>query len=128
MRHLTNTAAIALLAIAALFSAAIAHARTDSTGALTDISVSDLPGEAKKTLASIRDGGPFPYERDSVVFANREHMLPAKYRGYYHEFTVKTPGVRSRGARRIICGGDLSTVSDCYYTDDHYQSFRRIRQ
>lgn len=127
MQTIANTTAIALLAIAALFSTAIAHARTDATRAPADISAQDLPGEAKTTLALIRADGPFPFPRDGVVFANREHRLPEKYRGYYHEFTVKTPGVRNRGARRIICGGDLSTVDDCYYTDDHYQSFRRIR-
>jgi ribonuclease T1 len=62
-----------------------------------------------------------------VVFGNRENMLPAKPRGYYHEYTVRTPGVHSRGARRIVCGGEMGTITECYYSDDHYQSFKSIR-
>src|SRR6185436_7927687 len=83
-----------------------------------------LPKEAIDTVALIRKGGPFPYERDDVVFSNRERLLPARERGWYREFTVKTPGERSRGARRIVAGRD----GTLYYTDDHYRSFRRIRE
>jgi ribonuclease T1 len=61
------------------------------------------------------------------VFGNREHILPPQPRGYYHEYTVPTPSVRTRGARRIVCGGAVASVSECYYSDDHYQTFRRIR-
>ena len=63
-----------------------------------------------------------------VTFGTYEHMLPSKARGSYHEYTVKTPGSRSRGARRIVCGGERErrSIIDCYYSDDHYQSFRRI--
>jgi len=94
-----------------------------------DIAVQKLPGEARQTLALIEKNGPFPYPRDGVVFANREGLLPKRERGYYREYTVKTPGekgrarsARDRGARRIVAGqgGEL------YYTDDHYRSFRRI--
>ena len=81
-----------------------------------------LPKEAIDTVALIRKGGPFPYERDGVVFSNRERLLPARERGWYREFTVKTPGERSRGARRIVAGRD----GTLYYTDDHYRSFKRI--
>ena len=99
-------------------------ARTDT---LNVVSASELPPEARATLRHIRDGGPFPYSRDGVVFGNREHILPPKPRGYYHEYTVPTPSVRTRGARRIVCGGAVASVSECYYSDDHYQTFRRIR-
>lgn len=99
-------------------------ARTET---LDVVSASELPPEARATLRSIRDGGPFPYSRDGVVFGNREHFLPPQPRGYYHEYTVPTPGVKTRGARRIVCGGAVASVSECYYSDDHYQTFRRIR-
>ena len=85
-----------------------------------------LPAEGKSLLASIAEGGPFPYERDGIVFGNREGLLPAHSHGYYHEYTVPTPGIKTRGARRIICGGAKRSVAECYYSDDHYQSFRRI--
>ena len=83
-----------------------------------------LPPEAVETLALIRRGGPFPHRQDGVVFENRERELPAQPRGYYHEYTVETPGSRDRGARRIITGGDPPSVY--YYTDDHYRSFRTL--
>ena len=83
-----------------------------------------LPPEARTTLALIARGGPFPHAQDGVVFGNYEHQLPGKPRGYYHEYTVETPGLDYRGARRIITGGNPPTVY--YYTDDHYRSFRRF--
>jgi len=92
-----------------------------------EIRSADLPPQAKQTLELIASRGPFPYDRDGVVFGNRERALPDRQRGYYHEYTVKTPGVRSRGARRIVCGGDPGSTRDCYYSDDHYQTFKRIR-
>jgi len=86
------------------------------------IATLSLPQEAMETLRLIRQGGPFPYARDGVVFGNYEKRLPRQQRGYYREYTVKTPGVRSRGARRIVCGPPM----ECYYTDDHYETFKRI--
>jgi guanyl-specific ribonuclease Sa len=83
-----------------------------------------LPPAAIDTLRAIERGGPFPYDRDGVVFQNRERRLPDRPRGYYHEYTVRTPGASDRGARRIITGGDPPEVY--YYTDDHYRSFRRM--
>ena len=83
-----------------------------------------LPPEASDTLTLIRQGGPFPHHQDGVVFQNREHRLPNEAYGYYHEYTVPTPGAHDRGARRIITGGD--PPSAYYYTDDHYQSFRAL--
>ncbi|MEK7811189.1 MAG: ribonuclease domain-containing protein [Pseudomonadota bacterium] len=92
------------------------------SSAIPDIAVSELTPEARDTLQLIKRGGPFPYPRDGVTFGNYERILPQQSRGYYREYTVKTPGVRHRGARRIVCG----VVPECYYTADHYQSFYRI--
>jgi len=86
------------------------------------VRVEELPPEARRTLALIDAGGPFPYARDGAVFANRQRRLPPRERGYYREYTVKTPGVRDRGPRRIVAGRD----GDHYYSDDHYRTFRRI--
>jgi ribonuclease T1 len=87
-----------------------------------EVRIAELPPEARATLARIQNGGPFPYARDGVVFSNREGQLPRRKRGYYHEYTVKTPGARDRGARRIVVGEG----GERYYTEDHYRSFRRI--
>jgi len=102
------------------------HARS-TPDALPDVTLTTLPKEAQATLTLIARGGPFPYSRDGVVFGNREKHLPVRARGYYHEYTVPTPGSKTRGARRIICGGDVQSIGECYYTNDHYQTFRRIR-
>ena len=89
----------------------------------------ELPREAQATERLIRAGGPFPYPKDGMVFGNRERNLGVKPRGFYREYTVKTPGARDRGARRIVCGGRQPTQPEaCFYTDDHYASFRRIVQ
>jgi ribonuclease T1 len=103
-----------------------AHARREAPSA-PDVALASLPAQARETHALILRGGPFPNERDGVVFGNRERLLPSMPRGYYHEYTVRTPGARNRGARRIVCGGAKRDPEVCYYTDDHYQSFRRIR-
>jgi ribonuclease T1 len=93
------------------------------------VALSALPAEAQRTARLIRSGGPFPYAKDGIVFGNRERLLPRKARGHYREYTVKTPGARDRGARRIICGGARPTEPEaCYYTADHYASFARIVQ
>ncbi|WP_087048985.1 ribonuclease domain-containing protein [Caballeronia ptereochthonis] len=93
---------------------------------LPAVQIAQLPRQAVATLRLIEAGGPFPYEKDGVVFGNRERLLPRRPRGYYHEYTVSTPRSRDRGARRIICGGPKRQIDDCYYTDDHYASFKRI--
>jgi ribonuclease T1 len=96
-----------------------------------DIRVADLPPEARQTLELIHHGGPFPYRRDGLVFGNSEKRLPRQPRGYYLEYTVPTPGAKGRGARRIIMGrGAVADArkADGYYTDDHYRTFRRIRE
>ncbi|MEU3339680.1 ribonuclease domain-containing protein [Streptomyces sp. NPDC002144] len=95
--------------------------RSDGTAT---VRVAQLPAEARQTLALIDRGGPFPYARDGVVFGNFEGLLPRHERGYYHEYTVPTPGSRDRGARRIVTGQG----GEIYYTDDHYKSFRAVRR
>jgi ribonuclease T1 len=92
----------------------------------TTVAVDQLPTQGRDTYQRILQGGPFPYEKDGVVFGNRERMLPTAKRGYYHEYTVKSPGSRDRGARRIVCGGATTAPDACYYTADHYASFRKI--
>ncbi len=96
---------------------------TTATAAVGDICYSDLPSQAHDTLRLIDAGGPFPYRQDGTVFQNRERILPAHSLGYYHEYTVKTPGVTTRGARRIVTG---DAVREDYYTSDHYASFDLI--
>lgn len=90
--------------------------------AIADIAVKSLPPEARETLMLVEKGGPHPYDRDGIVFGNFEKRLPAKDRGYYQEFTVRTPGVKHRGARRIVTGKG----GEKYYSDDHYNTFKRI--
>jgi len=91
------------------------------------VALAALPPEARETRRLISTGGPFPYEKDGTVFRNRERLLPAEARGFYREYTVRTPGLKHRGARRIVCGGrEPSRPVNCYYTADHYASFRRI--
>lgn len=92
------------------------------------IELRDLPSEARETLARIRQGGPFPWPKDGSVFGNYEGVLPKRKRGYYHEFTVNTPGQRGRGARRLVVGGNWQTSRDIYYTGNHYASFSRIKE
>jgi ribonuclease T1 len=89
-----------------------------------EITVAELPPEARHTLALIKAGGPFPYARDGAPFHNREGRLPERGGGYYREYTVKTPGARDRGARRIVAGRS----GEYYYTHDHYRTFRRIHE
>jgi ribonuclease T1 len=117
--------ALALCLCAGLSAAALALTGPE---AYPGVALETLPKEARDVMARIAKGGPFRYSRDGVVFGNREKFLPAKPRGYYHEYTVPTPGSRDRGARRIVCGGPALTPAACYYSDDHYQSFRRIAQ
>ncbi len=119
-RHLV--AALCCAAVLCVPGAGIARDAAQWT-----VAASALPTEARATLELIRVGGPFPYERDGVVFGNRERLLPSKPRGYYHEYTVPTPRERTRGARRIVCGGNVEDLSECYYSDDHYRSFRKIQ-
>jgi len=119
-----------LLAVAALF--APPGAARDVPPAIAEVRIDELPVEARQTLARIKRGGPYAYRKDGSVFGNREKRLPAQPRGYYTEYTVKTPYSRDRGARRIVAGRsagrDPATSGEYYYTDDHYNSFWRIRE
>jgi ribonuclease T1 len=123
LRSPAAVAIAALLAFVALL-AGLSGVRDASARepSIPPVALADLPEEARKTIQHIRAGGPFPYERDGAVFLNFERLLPARERGYYREYTVGTPRVKHRGARRIVAGrgGEL------YYTDDHYRSFKRI--
>jgi ribonuclease T1 len=118
MRGWLRLLIVAWLTIASAFG----FVRDDA--AVDWIAVAELPHEARQTLALVKDGGPFPHARDGIVFGNYERLLPARPRGYYREYTVRTPWRRDRGPRRIVAGRD----GEFYYTDDHYRTFRRIRE
>lgn len=126
---LAISVAFALL-FALPFAHQAAHAFDNSTYRtknFDEITTGELPKEGRETLALIRKGGPFPYPaKDGSTFSNRERILKKQPRGYYREYTVKTPGSRDRGARRIICGGKQQR--ECYYTADHYKTFKSIKE
>lgn len=100
-----------------------ASTSTSASDTTTSIAFDDLPREAQDTIQLIEQGGPFPYDQDDSVFRNREGILPRQPNGYYREYTVETPGSDDRGARRVVAGRN----GELYYTDDHYESFSRIR-
>lgn len=146
MRDWRVSLALGFALIAALAVAGVPPARAGTAKpAIPEVAVAELPREARETLELVRKGGPFPHDRDGVVFGNFEKLLPPKNRGYYREYTVRTPGVKHRGARRVVAGGcagaarDKSAGADgrqppapcdareLYYTEDHYKSFRRIK-
>ena len=115
------------LVLFATLSSSALHAKTPAAAdSLATISVAELPAQGAQTYALIAQGGPFPHDKDGVVFGNRERLLPISVRGYYREYTVRTPGVSHRGKRRIVCGGKPRVPDACYYTADHYASFRKI--
>ena len=122
---------VLLLLAAALLGAPAADAR-DARTDVVDVQLQDLPAEVRSTLALIKAGGPFRYRKDGSVFGNREKRLQRQPRGYYTEYTVPTPNARDRGARRIVAGRgtarDVASSGEYYYTDDHYNTFRRIRE
>ena len=113
---------VGALGVAALPGAAQALAVTAAQ--VAEVAIDRLPREARDTIALIHKGGPFPYAKDGAIFGNREGLLPKQKRGYYREYTVKTPGERTRGARRIIAGAQ----NELSYTDDHYNHFMRVRE
>ena len=116
---------LAAIAVAFAFVAPAYAQRGDAApNTIAEVRVDQLPREARETIALIRNGGPFPYAKDGAVFGNREGVLPRAKRGYYREYTVKTPHVRTRGARRIVAGAS----GEIYYSDDHYNHFRRVRE
>ena len=127
---LRHGALFALVFTVAATFATLAPTRSEAKqppGLGAEVALASLPPEAQRTDQLIHSGGPFPFSRDGVVFGNYEKRLPREPRGWYHEYTVPTPGARNRGARRIICGGKQPTEPDaCFYTEDHYNSFHRI--
>ncbi|MEU9403909.1 ribonuclease domain-containing protein [Streptomyces sp. NPDC048242] len=123
----TAPPAVTRTTVAATSSAAVSSGPSTASvpawaKGMATVPASRLPVEARRTLALIDRGGPYPYTRDGVVFGNYEGLLPKHQRGYYHEYTVPTPNSRTRGARRIITGQG----TEFYYTDDHYNSFRAV--
>ena len=119
---------LCVLGVAFVLSPVAGQARNvpAQSGPTTPITLAELPPQGRVTYALIREGGPFPYTKDGSVFGNRERLLPPQKRGYYREYTVRTPGSRDRGARRIVCGGKPRMPDACYYSGDHYASFREI--
>ncbi len=113
-----------LRAFLALFLACFCGLVQARGGDLNPIHAAELPLEARQVLRLIDQGGPFQYRRDGIVFGNYEKRLPLRYRGYYHEYTVPTPGARDRGPRRIISGDE----GERYYTPDHYRHFMSIER
>src|SRR5262245_11313684 len=130
LRRLSWSSLVCALVVAATSLGAPAAREAPPNPA--DVTVSELPREATDTLLLIKSGGPFPFRKDGIVFVNRERRLPLQPRGYYTEYTVRTPGRADRGARRIIAGkgstGSPATGGEYYYSDDHYETFRRIRE
>jgi ribonuclease T1 len=126
-RHRLRRAAIGVAVMAASVASVPAKEAPRVADEMVTVALATLPAEAQATERLIRTGGPFPYPKDGSVFGNRERQLPAQRRGYYREYTVATPGARNRAAKRIVCGGyQVTAPQACYYTDDHYASFRRI--
>ena len=122
LRRLMRCGAVAMIVALAHVLGFAGAAAFGAEAAVPSVAVAELPPEAQRTVRAIRDGGPFHYERDGAVFGNFERLLPRRDRGYYREYTVETPGLRHRGARRIVAGrrGEL------YYTDDHYRTFGKV--
>jgi ribonuclease T1 len=128
MRRRAGWAALGLAVVMATATAPVAARTPEQPGAADVVSLAALPPEARQTHRLILAGGPFPYDKDGTVFFNRERLLPPRPRGQYREYTVRTPGARNRGARRIVCGGLPPTQPEaCFYTADHYASFKRIQ-
>lgn len=129
---------VSRLAAAAVLAASLCtmsvHARTPSPSplpgsAVASVALTGLPPQGQEVMERIRQGGPFRFAKDGTVFGNYERQLPNQRRGYYREYTVPTPGLSHRGGRRIVCGGQRPRSPDaCFYTEDHYTSFRLIVQ
>jgi ribonuclease T1 len=120
------TSLLLVLALCGPLAQARSQTGWQAYSAAAEISVAELPRQGRETYELIRRGGPFPYGKDGAVFGNRERLLPVGRRGFYREYTVPTPGSRDRGARRIVCGGPVKAPHACFYTADHYASFRKI--
>lgn len=132
IRAIGRVGAWALAALAVSASTFLVQARDTAPlpgPSVAAVALVELPAQGQAVMAQIRQGGPFRYEKDGTVFGNRERLLPGQTRGYYREYTVPTPGLSHRGARRIVCGGQQPRQPDaCFYTQDHYSSFSLIVQ
>ena len=118
---------VSLTGVAGLYPDTVQARGVFAPASTETVAVALLPPQGRSMLTLIYQGGPFIHDKDGVVFGNRERLLPANVRMYYREYTVRTPGEPSRGARRIVCGGFKAAAPDaCFYTDDHYASFRKI--
>lgn len=127
LRRAMHKLGLAVALASGLAAGSTTQARDSHQIVAESVSLAVLPPEARGTHRLITQGGPYPYAKDGTVFGNRERQLPPRLRGHYREYTVKTPGARDRGARRIVCGGPPPDAPDsCFYTDNHYASFRRI--
>ena len=111
--------AVAPAAVAAPAVTVAPAASCGDTSGFKVAALSSLPSQTTDTVHLIQQGGPYPYPQDGTVFTNREGLLPSCSSGYYHEYTVKTPGSPDRGARRIVTGSG----GEYFYTGDHYASF-----
>jgi ribonuclease T1 len=131
VQALKNTARKRLCAVAVVVGSVLCttlgYAKAPNpVGGLETIQLAQLPPQGRVTYQLIQQGGPFPFDKDGTVFGNRERILPLHQRGYYREYTVKTAGAGNRGAKRIVCGGPPRAPDACFYTSDHYASFRYI--
>ena len=131
VQALKNTARRRICAVAVVVGSVLCttlgYAKAPNpVGGLETIQLAQLPPQGRVTYQLIQQGGPFPFDKDGVVFGNRERILPSQQRGYYREYTVKTAGAGNRGAKRIVCGGPPRAPDACFYTSDHYASFRHI--
>jgi len=115
-----------ILLVSALAGGNVIARDRSSAYAIDQVALSQLPLQARSTHQLILQGGPFPFEKDGMVFGNRERLLPLQPRGFYREYTVSAPGSHARGVKRIICGGPATRPEACFYTADHYASFRKI--
>ena len=120
-------AALLLTGSAAVAYAAFSAEPAIAAGVPVVIASDQLPAEARQTLALIKHGGSYPFHKDGAIFGNFEHALPKQARGYYHEYTVPTPGARNRGGRRIVVG-DAQPLPEYFFTGDHYRTFLRIQE
>ena len=117
------------ITVSMAFSGALLAKKPPLPTDLPPVAFATLPAQVQATHRLILSAGPFPYDKDGTIFGNRERLLPIKGRGFYREYTVKTPGAKNRGARRIVCGGvPANRPENCFYTSDHYASFSRIVQ
>lgn len=129
MATMRSLCKLGLALVLALSAGWVASKGSPAADGVSVVALQALPPQARETHRLIHEGGPFPYAKDGVVFGNRERLLPAHPRGYYREYTVKTPGSRDRGARRMVCGGAVPAKPEvCFYTADHYASFQRVVQ